>query len=420
MVKIVILGGGFGGIRTALSLEQKLSAKEAFITVVDRNNYHLFLPALYEVASAYGISPDPYQLKLRRIISLPYADIFRSTGINFVQGEIVAVRWPEKEVVTRGGHTLAFDHLIFGLGSETDTLSVSGAAEYAFKFKTIDEAIFLNQRMGELYQKAARGRHSLPIKFVIVGAGFNGIELAGELACCVKNIKNACKLYQGCASIEIIEAGPKILPAITDYERKIIRKRLESLGVKVIENASVKEVGPNFVRTAGEGGEQKLWADFVIWTAGVRPPALLQEIRELPLDNKGKIIVNKFLQVEGVGGGWALGDNTVFIDAAVQRAVPGLAYVAVDQGKIIAENIRRQVKNAAVALKPYHPFYGVWAAPVGGKFAVAHLGPGLTIFGWFGWVARLLIDLRYFASVLPWSKALRLLEEETRLFIRND
>lgn len=421
MKKILIIGGGFGGIRAALDLDRKLSPKEAMIVVVDRNSYHLFSPALYEIASAYGVSPDPYQLKLRRAISIPYADIFRHTKINFRQGEIVAVDWQKKEVMTGGGYALAFDHLIFGLGSETNTFGVSGAVEYAFKFKTIDEAVFLNQRIGELYQKAARGRHSLPIKFIIAGAGFNGIELAGELACCVEKIKNACRLHQGCVSIEIIEAGPKILPDISDKERAIIRKRLTQLGVKIIENAPIKEVGPNFVITEGEGGERKLWADFVVWTAGVRASSLLKKMEELPLDNQGKIRVNKFLQVERIDNTWALGDNTAFMDEGGWRTVPGLAYVAVAQGKIIAENIKRQIKDGCtVALKPYHPFYEAWIVPVGGKFAVAHLGRRWITSGLGGWVIRLLVDLRYFVSILPWSRAWGLFEEETKLFIKND
>lgn len=416
MLNIVILGGGFGGVRTALELNKRLSFPEATITVIDRNNYHLFLPSLYEVASAYGVESDPYHLKLRKTISIPYAEIFRHTRVNFVQAEINRVDLLKKEVATAGEKFFTYDYLVIGLGGETDTLAIPGVSDYAYKFKTIDEAIFLNQQILALYQKAARGRHSLPVKFIIVGAGFNGIELAGELACCVDNIKNACKLGKGCVSIKVVEAGPQILPMIYDQERKIIEKRLITLGVDILKNSLIKEVGPNFVKI-GERGE-KLGADFVIWMAGMRAASFLKNIAGLKLNSRGKIVINSFLQAEGQEGVWALGDNTIFIDPETQKPIPGLAYVAINQGKVIAENIVRTIKNRK--LRTYQPFYSVWIAPVGGKYAVAHLGKMGTLSGKLGWLARVLVDLRYFLSILPISKALALLGEETDVFFRND
>lgn len=416
MLNIVILGGGFGGVRTALEISKRLSFREATVTLIDRNNYHLFLPSLYEVASAYGMEFDPYHLKLRKTVSIPYADIFRHTRINFIQAEISRVDLLKKEVTTAGEEVFVYDHLIIGLGGETDTFAIPGVSDYAYKFKTVDEALFLNQKILTLYQRAARGRHSLPIKFVIVGAGFNGIELAGELACCVENIKNTCKLGKGCVSIKIVEAGPQILPMICDKERKIVQERLMALGVEILENSPIREVGPDFVKIGEEG--KKLGADFVIWMAGVRASSLLKNIAGLKLDFWGKVVVNSFLQAEDQKGVWALGDNTLFVDPKTQKPIPGLAYVAIDQGKIIAENIARTIKNKK--LKAYQPFYDVWIAPVGGKYAVAHLGKIGTLSGKLGWLARMLVDLRYFSSILPISKALALLEEETKVFFRND
>lgn len=413
----MIVGGGFGGVKTALELSRKLSSKKANITLIDRNNYHLFLPSLYELASAYIVKTDPYQLKLRKTVSIPYEDIFKDTGVKVVQAQVEKIDLAKKEVITGGDAVFSYDHLVLGFGVETDTFGIPGAMEYTYKFKGIDEALFLNQRMLELYKKAANGRHSLPIKFIVAGAGFNGIELAGELAGCAENIKNACGLHHGCIDIQLIEAGPQILPMINDKERQIIRRRLEKIGIKILESSPIKEVGPNFVKI-GEGGE-KIFTDFIVWTGGVRASSFLQNITGLKLDAKGKVVVNPSLQAEGREEVWALGDNTVFLDPATQKPIPGLASVAIDQGAVIAENIKRIVLGEK-KLETYHPEYGIWVAPVGGKFAVAHLNKSLTISGVPGWIIRQLVNLKYFLGILPVSRALSLMAEETEIFIKND
>ena len=130
------------------------------------------------------------------------------------------------------------------------------------------------------------------------------------------------------------------------------------------------------------------------------------------------MIVTNFLQADGWSNVFGIGDSAVFVDGATKKPVPALAYVAADEGKIAAENIYRLIKNKH--LKSYQPFYSVWIAPVGGKFAVAHLTDKLTISGFLGWVARELVDLKYFLSILPVSKAVSFLSEEITIFGKND
>ncbi len=417
MVNILILGGGFGGISTALELNKKLSSREAKITLVDRNNTHLLLPSLYEVASAFGMAGDKYQVKLRRTIAIPYAEIFEDTKINFVQSEISQIDLNKKEALSTSGKVFSYDYLVLAFGSETETFNVKGVEEYAYKFKTIDEAVFLNQEITQAYKEAEASKRSLPIKFLIAGAGFNGLELAAELACCTKNLKKACKLSSGCTSIKLIEAGSKILPMISEKERAIIRERIKSLGIEILENSAVEEVGSDFVQV--KGGE-RLAADFVIWTAGIRASSFLKNIAGLKLDERGKMLVNESMQVEGHNEVFGVGDNTVFVDPKTKKPTPALAYVAVDQGKVVSENILRILKNKQKQLEKYKPFYSVWIAPVGGKFAVAHLADWLIITGFWGWLVREIVDFRYLASILPFSKAVSLLSREMTVFTKND
>lgn len=415
MTKILIIGGGFGGIRAALDLDKKISPKDAEITLVDKNNYHLFLPALYEIGSAVGEWKDKYHVKLRKTVNIPFADIFEGTKVHFVQAEIAGVDLEKKEAVSGGGQVFNFDYLVLGLGAETETFGLPGVLEYAYKFKSIDEALFLNQRINEAFEKLKKGQRPGPIKIIVVGAGFNGIELAAELACCAKNLQEACRVNDHCYAIKIIEAMPQILSTVSEKERSTVCKRLENLKIEILKHKKIAEVGADYVKI---NETEKYEGDFIIWTAGIRASSFLKNIFGLRLDKRGKMTVNNFLQADGWIDVFGVGDNTVYLDPETQKPIPGLAYVAIDEGKIAAENIYRSIKNKP--LKSYQSFYSVWIAPVGGKFAVAHLTDWLTISGFGGWMVRELVDFKYFLSILPFSKAVSLLNREINIFSKND
>lgn len=414
MVNIIILGGGFGGIRVALNLSKKLNKKDFKITLIDRNSYHLFLPSLYEAASAYGIKRDQFNIQLRASIGIPYAEIFNHTNVNFVQAEVTSIDLRNKKVLTQGEMIFDFDYLIIGFGSEVANFDIPGVTDYAYQFKDVDDAIAVRQKIEDLYELATKNKDHLPVKIIIGGAGFTGIELGAELACCIKNIIKKCGLSGECISIIILEAMPQILPMVSDKERKIIKKRLAMLGVNILESSPIEEVGPNYVKIK-DGS--KLESDITVWTAGIKAPDFLKNIEGLKLDERGRIIVNEFLQVNDFENIFAIGDNIVFVDPKTQKPVPAMAYVAIEQGKIVGKNVIAKIFNKK--LKKYRPWYGVWIAPVGAKFAVARIGR-LSISGFLGWVLRELVDFRYFVSILPFFKAFKFFSREFILFSKND
>ena len=163
---------------------------------------------------------------------------------------------------------------------------------------------------------------------------------------------------------------------------------------------------------------QILEGDMVVWTAGIKANEFLKSIPYLSTTDKGKIIVDENLLVQGWKNVFAVGDNQDFIDLKTQKSVPALAYTASDQGRVVAENIFRLTYNKS--LKRYSPYYGVWIAPVGGKFALAHLWGGLMAKGFVGWVVRELVDLRYLVSILSFKKAVSLFWQEIIMFTKND
>ena len=415
MIKILILGGGFGGVRCALDLNKKFKNNDVEITLVDRNSYHLFVPALYEVASAYGIKKDPFAVQLRRTICMPYADIFNETKVNFIQANIAEINLTRKMARTGGDRIIAYDYLVIAVGSDTADYNISGVRDYAHQFKTLDDALFINQKLEELSEQFRKKERTEPFSFLICGGGFTGIELAAELGCCTKVIKEKCKFKGRCSNITLFEAGPKILPAISEKERKLIKKRLTKLGIILMENSPIEEVGSDSIKLKTG---QKVNGDLIIWTTGTKPNQLLLNTNDLPISNTEKIEVENTLQVKSLESVYAIGDSVEFIDPKSQKPVPAFAYIAVDQGKIVAQNIHNSIKNKK--LKTYKPFYSIWIIPIGGKFALARLWEGILISGFWGWLIRELVNIRYLLSIFSLKKALEVFFNEITIFSKND
>ncbi|MBI2064273.1 MAG: NAD(P)/FAD-dependent oxidoreductase [Candidatus Yanofskybacteria bacterium] len=410
MAKILILGGGFGGIRAALDLRKKLKDK-AQITLIDKNGYHLFLPALYEVASAYGVKRDPFAVRLKKSICIPYSSIFEGKNLDFIQDEVTKIDLNGKKVFA-DARVFEYDYLLLALGSQTNDFGIPGVREYAYQFKSIDDALMINKKIeGSVKRSSA----SYPVKIFICGGGFTGVELAAELSCCAKQITKTNKIKHKAHMVTLFEAGPKILPMIPDEKRQHLLRRLTKLGISVMENSPIEEVGPDFIKLKNG---QSIDGDIIVWTAGIKANELLRSVPGLPLSQNGKVVVEESLKVKGMENVFAVGDNVEFIDSKTQKPVPALAYVANDQGKVAAKNLINTIRGKA--LKQYKPFYSVWVAPAGGKYAVAHLWKGIHITGFWGWVVRELIDLRYMLSILPPGKAVSLMWQEVTLFTKND
>ncbi len=422
MTKILILGGGFGGIRAALDLGKKLTRStgsgqdgQAQITLIDKNSYHLFLPSLYEVAAIYGADDDPFSVKMRKTVCIPYEDVFFGKGVRFNQAEISNVDLKTKNVATKGGEVLGYDYLVIALGSESADFGIPGVKEYAYQFKSIDDAVAVNLKIGKLIKKMSSGEKMDPLRILVGGAGFTGIELAAELSCCSKKMCQASNIKDKGAKITLIEAGPKILPMVSDRERKIISKRLTELGVVLMENSPIEEVGDNFVKLKSG---QALEGDMVVWTAGIKANEFARSVTGLPVTDKGKIVADSDLRVRGWKDVFAVGDNQEFIDPKTQKPVPALAYAAIDQGKIAARNIYNLLNNRPP--EPYRPKFKIWIAPVGGKFSLAHLWSGWNVSGFAGWLVREIVDLQYLVSILSFKKAISIFWQSTTMFAKND
>lgn len=408
MTNILILGAGFGGISAALNLEKKLNHNRDFkITLVDRNNFHLFTPSLYEVATVYGLVEDSFARYLRGSVAIPISEILKNKKIDFVQAEIREINLKEKFILTNGGAKLDFDYLIIALGGETEFYGIPGVEEYAFNFKNIDNAIAIYKKLVELQNGNIK-----TLKIGIIGGGFTGVELAAELACCANKIIKNCGLDKKCVEIHLFQAGSAILEAIGDKPRKIIEKRLKKLGVQIHLDSPVIEIKPNSIVIKDKGEFNSF--DLITWAGGVRGSRLLENT-SLNLTKKGTIEVNEFLEADKKV--FVIGDCAACIDQKTQKPIPAMAYVAYDAGKTAAKNVLNHLKGRK--LKPHKPFFDAWIAPVGGKWAYFHY-KGFEVAGFIGYLLRQIVDLRHFMMILPPLKALKLFFKDLVIFTRND
>ncbi len=413
MKRIVILGGGFGGIRCALDLYRRLGS-EAEIIIVDKRSYHTFTPSLYEVASAYREASGPSALNLRKSVSISYSDIFASTSVQHVRGEVAFVDVETKLVYLRHGKEIPYDYLVLALGSEATDFGIRGVAQHASFFKNIEDAICINTKLYSLFNRYLKDSQPNPIQIVLAGAGFTGIELASELASCLHKLGREHGINKKFFSIMVFEASQQMLPMLKTQERKIIMDRLTKIGVAVTDHSPIEEVHANHVKLA----DGHTWrGDLMIWTAGIKPNGLLDKI-DIPLSPRKKIEVDPSLRVKGSTSIFALGDSIDFMDPQSQQPVPALAHTALEQAKVVAGNIASTIKNKP--LRNYKPSSNSWAVPIGGKFVLVQINSSFWIAGFGGWLIHLWIDLRYFISILPIKKAIRLFKKELVIFDKND
>jgi len=413
-MKIVVLGGGFAGVRAALECSRRLQYK-AHVVLIDRNSYHLFAPALYEVAAAYGVKKDPYATYLRKTITIPFKEIFEDQEVEFIQSDISQISLREKVITTGGGEEIPFDHLVIGLGSQASSFGIPGVTEYAYQFKTLEDGLMIQSKLEVMFDEIEKGNRHIPLKIFVIGGGFTGIELAAELSTMIRNFSSKMKFDRKSYQITLFEAGPKIAPMVSDQEREVIIQRLTSLGIIVMENSKIEEVGDQHVKLS-DG--RVLHSDMVIWTAGVRPSSLLEEIEGLPLNQKGKILTDQYLRVKGFPEIFAAGDCAECIDALNQKPAPARAFEAINQAKCVAKNIQAHLEGKS--LVPYSMKSERWVMTVGGKYALAHVGTASFFKGGLAWLLREAIDLRYLLSILATPKALSLFRSELVVFTKND
>lgn len=374
--EILVLGGGFGGVRTALDL-WRAHLPDVKITLVSQYPHLEYHPTLYRVVT--GRSPLQ--------VCIPLAEIFAKTGVEVLLDKVTAVDLTSRRVDGASGARYSYDWLIAALGSETSYFGVPGLQELAYGFKSITEAMTLQKHLHGLFETSK----PKPVNIVVIGGGASGVELSGELAVYVRGLARKHGYDLSLVNIELIEAAPRLLPALPNEVAERVQERLQKLGVNVFLSRQVVKEDLDELYT----GDMELKTNTVVWTAGVKPNGLYQKIAGLQFDKKGLVLVDEHLQVPGYPGVFVIGDAAVSLYS-------GMAQTAAHQGGYAAEAIVADARGRKCP--PYHPKKPGYAIPVGPGWAAAIVGP-LRLYWRLGWLGRKFADYRYFLSILSWRRA---------------
>ena len=324
--KVVILGGGFGGLAAARALY-----KDADVTVVDRHNYQTFLPLLYQVSTA-GLAADH--------VAYPIRGALRKTSVKFRMASPINIDHRNKEVKLDSSETLKFDHLIVALGSVTADFGIPGVKEFALGMKSVSEALTIRAEIMRRFEDLCRFEDDTKFSVTVIGGGPTGVEMAGAIAELIRGpLKSDQAQVAKNINVTLIEAGPRLLPPFAPSLSARTKKDLEKLGVKVLLNTAVKELAHRkiFLKDG-----TSLQSEVTVWAAGVKGADAMKDLN-LPIE-ANRVAVEPTMQVKNYPYLWALGDiaGAKGKDGA---ALPMVAPVAIQQGKFIAKQIKRISQN---------------------------------------------------------------------------
>ncbi len=379
---VVIVGGGFAGIRSALDVARHGGAMR--IILLSNKNHFEYYPRIYRVVTG----ESPLQ------VCVPLDVIFKNTAVEVVNDTVTGVDVTNKKVTCKNGEVYSYDDLVLGLGSETVYFNIEGVRERSFGFKSISEALALKKHLHQMFKVHLSAKKEDLIEqlhIVVVGGGPSGVELAGELTRYMRNLAREHAVDTNFVTIDLIEAAPRLAPMLPENVSARIYGRLHSLGVNVFLNRTVmkEDVDEIFMK------DMSMKSNTLIWTAGSRTNNFYTTIAGLTMAKNGRVEVDEHMQAKGVQNVYIAGD-------AANTPYAGLAQTAMHDGTYIARVII--LKQAGKSIPSYVPKKVSYAMPLGTRWAAVSTGP-FQFYGFFAWIIRELADLRFFASILPLRKA---------------
>ena len=380
--RVVIVGGGFGGLKLA----NKLRNSDFQVVLVDRNNYHQFPPLIYQIASA-GIEPSS--------ISFPFRKIFQKRSNFFFRMAEVRSVFPEQNILQTSIGKVRYDYLVLAAGTTTNFFGNKNVEENAIPMKNVSEAMGLRNALLENFERAltcaSETERQELLNVVIVGGGATGVEVAGALSEMKNHVlpKDYPDMPSSLMNIYLIEAGTRVLPAMSEQTSQHVLTYLRKMGVNVLLNKMVTDYDHH--RVILKDGSQIATRTF-IWVSGVAA----EKITNLDGEHLGRgarIIVDEYNRVKGFDNIFSIGDQCIMPegDPNYPGGHPQLAQVAIQQGKLLARNLKAQEKGKS--LKPFRYRNLGAMATVGRNRAVAEFST-MKMAGFWAWIMWLVVHLR--------------------------
>ena len=382
--RVVIVGGGFAGLNAAKRLG---NVKGLRITLIDKRNHHLFQPLLYQVATA-ALNPADIATPIRSILS-------SYKNVDVLMGNAISVNLKKKYITADFGD-LAYDYLLLACGATHSYFGHKEWESFAPGLKSLEEAIEIRRRILTAYEQAEiekdPEKQKQLLTFVVIGGGPTGVELAGAIGeisrlTMIRDFRN---INPGATRVILIEAGPRILPQFDQSLSVRAFRDLERLGVSVWTNSIVTDISANGVII----GKKRIRAGTVLWAAGIGSLDL-NRFLDAKFDRMGRVIVQQDLSLEKYPEVFVAGDQACFIPEGSNVALPGLAPVALQEGRFIAKNIIRELQG--LPRKNFKYFDKGIMATIGRASAVVQTRQ-FKLSGYFAWITWLFIHIMYLAG----------------------
>ncbi len=376
--RIVVIGGGFGGLRLA----KKLSTKDYQVVLLDKHNYHAFQPLLYQVATA-GLEPDSIAHAIRQVFAGKENFYFRIANVDEIN--------TSNQTISTNIGSIHYDYLVIATGSDTNYYGNKNIERHAMPMKSIPEALDLRSLILQNLEKALLtndlDERSRLMNYVIVGGGPTGVELAGAMGELKKHVlpHDYPDLDIRRMNVHLIQGADRLLPTMSQNASDKAFTYLEELGVQVWFDMMVKDYDGKVITT----DKRPFEATTLIWAAGVKG-SLIPGIDGEGVIVGGRYVVNEFNQIKGFENIYALGDVALMITPENPKGDPMVAQVAIQQGKLLAENFEKLKDNKPMKSFKYKDKGSM--ATIGRDKAVVDL-PGWKFAGWFAWFVWMFVHL---------------------------
>lgn len=396
MKHIIVLGGGYGGVLTAKKLAKLLKKqRDVRITLIDKKPYHTLLTELHEVA-ANRVEEDSVRIDLKKIFA-------GFSNVDVVLDEITDIDFNER-CLTSAEHTYRYDYLVIGTGSKPTFFGIPGAEQYAFTLWSYEDAVKLKEHTLAMFRQAAAERNADKrrklLSFIVVGAGFTGVEMIGEMAEYTKELSREFYIDPAEVQLHVIDMAKKILPILPDDLIKKAEKRLHKLGVNIITDSKITGVKPDCVCL----GDREISGRTIVWTAGVEGSDLANKV-ELERKGRARIATNPYLQTVDHENVYVVGDNIFYIPEGATNPVPQMVENAELAAPLIAENIVADLNGKPK--KTYKPTFHGTMVSIGSRYGVAYVGVPkmmMKLSGFFAMFVKHMINMLYLFQVCGFNK----------------
>src|SRR6056297_1715574 len=408
--KIVIVGAGYAGILTAKKLSKKFKNNDdVSITIIDKNPYHVLLTELHEVAAS-RVNEDSIRASLKKIFAgrRVTVELDTVTSFNFEKKQVIA---EEK--------TYDYDYLVLSAGSKPTFFGVKGAEENSFTLWFYDDALNIRQHIQNTFSKASRIKDPQERKkyltFFIVGAGFTGVEMAGELAEYIPIISKKFEIDRKDISINIVDVLDRTIPNLPEELSRRAERRLKKMGVNVILNSNVCEVGPDYIKIIQNKKCNQHNTHTVIWGAGIESADIAGKAAEvLKSGGRNRIKTDAYLRSVNDSNVFVIGDNMLYTPEGEEEAVPQVVENCEQSSVTAAHNLTCLITGKG-NMKEYKPSFHGFMVSIGGRYGLARVGfPKLMVNlpSFLAMFVKHFINVVYFAQILGWNKVYSYLKHE--------